>query len=227
MKASLRRIGAHDSPLLIVDDFSGKVAAIVEMAAALAPFPPPATGYYPGLRRVIEESDAAAWDYVQRAMRAAAPLIGGAFDAAGFGLVEASFSLVTQPANTLGAIQRMPHFDSTDPDYIAVLHYLGGTAGTGTAFYRQRSTGIERVDETNLATFVRTARAEGAASEGYVAGATGLFAEVAAVEARPDRLIIYQGALLHSGIIPPALPLSPDPRVGRLTANFFVRANRA
>ena len=72
MTPSLRRIGAHDSPLVIVDDVAADVGAVIDVAAAPAPFPPPAHGYYPGLRRVIEEDDGAAWDYVQATMRAAA-----------------------------------------------------------------------------------------------------------------------------------------------------------
>jgi hypothetical protein len=35
-------------------------------------------------------------------------------------------------------------------------------------------------------------------------------------------MIIYNGNLLHSGIIPPGMPLSADPRQGRLTANLFI-----
>jgi len=38
------------------------------------------------------------------------------------------------------------------------LHYLNVPNGSGTAFYRQRSTGIERVTEANAATFVETAQ---------------------------------------------------------------------
>ena len=38
--------------------------------------------------------------------------------------------------------------------------------------------------------------------------------------------MIYQGALLHSGIIPADMAFSDDPRRGRLTANFFVKAHR-
>jgi hypothetical protein len=36
-------------------------------------------------------------------------------------------------------------------------------------------------------------------------------------------MIIFQGSLLHSGLIPPDMPLTGDPRQGRLTANIFVR----
>ena len=54
---------------------------------------------------------------------------------------------------------------------------------------------------------------------------TNYFEQIGAVEAVADRLIIYQGSLLHSGIIPPDMPFSADPREGRLTANIFVRGH--
>jgi hypothetical protein len=37
---------------------------------------------------------------------------------------------------------------------------------------------------------------------------------------------MYQGGLLHSGIIPAGMSFGGDPRTGRLTANFFVKAKR-
>jgi hypothetical protein len=226
MTPALRRIGAHSSSLVVIDDFSGEADSIVDIASALAPFPGVRRIYYPGLRRVLGERDGAAWDYVMRTMRACAPFVGGGFDAEGFDLVEASFSIVTARPDTLGPAQRAPHFDSTDPDYIAVLHYLGGVAGSGTAFYRQRATGIERVDDANLGAFVAAARKESAELDGYTCGSNRFFEQVAAVEALPDRLIMYQGALLHSGVIPADMAFSADPRDGRLTANFFVTVKR-
>lgn len=226
MTPLLRRIGTHDSPLVVVDDVSGDVGGIIEMAAALAPFGRARGSHYPGLRRVIDPRDGAATAYVDRTLEACAPFVGGAFDADGFDLIEASFSIVTDPPAALSPAQRVPHFDSTDPDYLAILHYLGGTANTGTAFYRQRETGIERIDESNVGAYVGAARCAGAALSGYVSGSNAPFEQVAGVDAAPDRLIIYQGCLLHSGIIPPGLPLSADPRLGRLTANFFVKAYR-
>jgi hypothetical protein len=42
------------------------------------------------------------------------------------------------------------------------------------------------------------------------------------VEAVPDRMLIYHGSLLHSGVIPPGMLLTEDPREGRLTANLFL-----
>jgi len=212
---------------VVIDDFSGDAGILVAVAEKLAPYAN-AGNYYPGLRRVITEADEAANDYVERTCQDAAQFVAGAFDVDGFDLVEASFSMVTSSPAELHPPQRAPHFDSTDPKYLALLHYLRVPEGTGTAFYRQRSTRIERVTEVNLSTFVRTADADAAmlaADSGYISGSNEFFEQIAAIEAVPDRLIIYQGSLLHSGIIPAGMNFSPDPRIGRLTANFFLRGH--
>ena len=227
MTPELRRVGAGQSPVVVVDDFSERLPAIVDLAAAMAPFPRIAGNYYPGLRRMIEERDENAFAYASETLRTAAPFIGGAFDVDAFDLIEASFSMVTAPPATLVPAQRAPHFDSTDPDHIALLHYLSDTPGTGTAFYRQRATGIEMVDEANVSGFVAAAKRDAAARPAaYINETDAHFEQIGAVEGVPDRLVIYRGNLLHSGIIPPGMSMSDNPRTGRLTANLFVRARR-
>lgn len=224
MTPALHHVGARRSPVVVVDGFMGNWQAAVEAAAALAPFPP-AGNYYPGVRRMIAREDGAAHAYVDAMLEAAAPFIGGAFDVTGFDLLEASFSLVTADPATLEPQQRAPHFDSLDPDYLAVLHFLSDTPDTGTAFFRQRATGIELLDDYNVARFVETSRAEGA-EPGYIRGSNPSFEQIAAFDGIADRLLIYRGASLHSGIIPAGMPLSADPRLGRLTANIFVQGRR-
>lgn len=223
MRPELRRIGQAQSPVVVVDDFTGAVEDVVEMAAAMAPFPSAAGTYYPGVRRAITARDPA-WPYVERMLEAAAPFIGGAFDMDGFDLLEASFSMVTADPATLDIAQRAPHFDSTDPDYLAVLHYLSDTPGT--AFYRQSASGIELVDDGNVDTFIATARRVNAGLTGYTSGSNHHYEAIGHVEGARDRLAIYRGAMLHSGIIPPDAGFSADPREGRLTANIFIKGRR-
>ena len=225
MRPQLRRVGTGGHPVVVVDDATGNAGAVVEIAAALAPFPPAGT-HFPGLRRIVGPGDAAANGYVDALLERIAPLIAGAFDLDRFDLAEASFSLVTARAAALAPPQRMPHFDAVDPDYLAILHYLTPAPGSGTAFYRQRATGVERVDEGNRARFIAAARRDGGALTGYTNASNLLFEQTEAVEAAVDRLLIYQGAVLHSGIIPDSLVLSADPRRGRLTANIFVQGRR-
>lgn len=221
MKPSLHRFGEGQHPVVVVDDFTGNVAAIREIAAALAPFPANQGNYYPGLRRFIMPADTEAFAYAHGLLREAATFIGGGFDCDGFDWLEGSFSMVTTAPDRLTPPQRAPHFDSTDPGYLAVLHYLSDTPGT--AFYRQRLTGIEQVTRDNLTLFVESARAAAANAKGYIQGSDGFYEQIGMVEGKADRLVIYRGSMLHSGIIPPDAKLSADPREGRLTANLFGR----
>jgi len=223
MKPSLHRFGEGQHPVVVVDDFTGNVAAIREIAAALAPFPANRGNYYPGLRRFIMPADTEAFAYAHGLLREAATFIGGGFDCDGFDWLEGSFSMVTTAPDRLTPPQRAPHFDSTDPGYLAVLHYLSDTPGT--AFYRQRLTGIEQVTRDNATRFVENARAAAANAKGYIQGSDGFHEQIGMVEGKADRLVIYRGSMLHSGIIPPDADLSEDPRKGRLTANLFVQAN--
>lgn len=228
MTPRLQRVGTSQSAVVVIDDFSGDPEGVARIADAMAPFPAVDVNYYPGARRFITRADGDADAYVERTCRDAAQFIAGAFDVETFRLVEASFSIVSLAPDQLRPVQRSPHFDSPDPGYFALLHYLRVPPGSGTAFYRQRSTGIETVTEHNISTFIRTAEAIEpllARDSGYIHGSNEFYEQIGSVEALPDRLIIYQGCLLHSGIIPHGMRFSDDPREGRLTANIFVRGH--
>ncbi|MBW8881174.1 MAG: histone acetyltransferase, partial [Asticcacaulis sp.] len=59
---------------------------------------------------------------------------------------------------------------------------------------------------------------------GYHDGDRNGFIEIARVEGRFNRALIYPGNLLHSGLLPEGFNYSPNPRLGRLTGNIFIRA---
>lgn len=225
MKPQLLRVGDSQSPVVIIDEFTGAVEHVASIAEALAPFPPSRGHQYPGVRRMIGEGDQEAHAYVLNACESVAPFIGGAFGVDGFDLSEASFSVVTTRPDQLQPAQRVPHFDSSEENLIAVLHYLRVPAESGTAFYRHRSTGIERITAHNRERFIAAAEGELAAlgkPSDYMQGSDEVFEQIGRVEAIPDRLIMYHGSLLHSGIIPRGMTFSADPRQGRLTANIFI-----
>jgi hypothetical protein len=227
VKPELLRVGNSQSPIVVIDEFSGSLERILEIASGLVPYPAH-SNYYPGVRRVITRADEAANDYVEDICQRAAQFIGGGFDIQRFDLLEASFSIVTKQPGELTVPQRAPHFDTTDQMHLALLHYLRVPEDSGTAFYRQRTTQIERVTDANVDRFVACAKADGSRlspGSGYIHGSDDFFELIRMVEAVPDRLIIYQGSLLHSGVIPPGMTLSADPTQGRLTANLFVRGH--
>ena len=224
MTPQLIRVGQGKLPVVIVDNLAFDPAELVGLAKAMAPFPKDTQSYYPGLRRPITREDGAAFGYVEALLEAVASVIGGGFDVDGFELVDASFSMVTTSPDRLSAAQRAPHFDSVDAHYLAVLHYLSGVEESGTAFYRQRATGIEAIDATNIDRFIAFAKRESAQLFGYTTGTNAFFEMIGSVEAQPGRLVIYPGNLLHSGLIVGGEALSDDPATGRLTTNIFVQA---
>ena len=63
---------------------------------------------------------------------------------------------------------------------------------------------------------------------GYMVGSNAYFTCTATIPARWNRLIFYDGSLLHSGDILAPERLSADPSQGRLTLNgFFVSKRKA
>lgn len=222
--ARLDRLGQSGSPVVTLDRLPCAWPALIDAAVELGPFPPAQVVRYPGLRRLFSENDASAWYLTRNLLQAAAPYIAGAFDCSGFMLVEANFSLVTTAPQMLLPMQRHPHFDSTDPRFIALIAYLFAAGeGDGTAFYRHRSTGIEELEPGNVDRLVAAVRAEAAGRAGYFAPGDPGFDCIGTIFAHFGRVGIWPGRLLHSGLIPAEHNFSPDPRAGRLTLNLFLR----
>ena len=225
MKSQLLLVGESRSPVVVIDDFTGSVDEIVAVAGDLGPFVAPEGTSYPGVRRFITKTDESAYAYVMNACRTAAPLVGQAFGVRGFDLREANFSMMTVQPGNLQPIQKAPHFDDVHQNIFALLHYLRVPAGTGTAFFRHRATNIERVTTTNgmrlyAATLAETATLP--ADAGYIHGSNQFYEQIAAVEAAPDRAIIYNSTLLHSAIVPPTMSFGSSPEQVRLTGNIFL-----
>lgn len=134
------------------------------------------------------------------------------------------FSLTTLQPDELGPMQRTPHFDASTPHHVAVLLYLFKGDEGGTAFYRHRATGLQQVTPQNREDFLDAYYAEldtQAPPPGYVYASDDRFELLGTVPARFNRLVVYHGSLLHSGVIDPQKSLDSDPRTGRLTVNSF------
>lgn len=216
---ALGHFGEERQPLLTVDSALADPNAVVAIAArhAFAPIGP----YYPGIRAAVSEAIA---------MPLIAPLTPLLVDA--FGLdrsprfSECFLSIVTRAPDNLAPIQRLPHFDGVEPARLAVLLYLDGAERGGTAFYRQRATGFESVDEARFEAY-RTALDRGVAREGippagYIAGDTALFAQIHAAAGAWNSMVVYRGNTLHCAHLAPGFAPDASPRTGRLTLNLFL-----
>lgn len=218
---TIGRIGHEGEPIVVIDDFSSNPAALVEQAAAkaFAPLGP----HYPGIRAPLGAQ------YLSERMGLLQKLLSDVFGLQdGANLLECNFSLVTTPPDALAPLQRLPHFDAADPGRIAVLHYLCGPEDGGTAFYRHRASGFETVSPSRMDDYSSLLEDEmerrGPPEADYLRGDTALFEQTYRVEAAFNRLVIYRGWTLHTGLIPAGHPLPADPRTGRLTVNTFLQA---
>lgn len=213
-----RRIGNEQQPIAIVDGFHPDPEALREAARA-ASFGA-ARRHYPGIRAELPA------DYFAQVRPALTAVLSEVFGAPRkIDLLDASFSIVTAPPDTLTVEQRLPHIDAVAPGRIALVQYLSRDDGDGTAFFRHRATGYETIDQARAADYLARLDADLRGKlppAAYVNGDTPLFAEIGRVEARYNRAILYRSAQLHSGAISPDARLDANPMTGRLTVTAFL-----
>ena len=221
-QVSIRRLGREGEPLVVIDRFSGQVERL--LAAGHAADYRPGGASYPGIRAWAEP---AYLDVRRDLMFAVMRQVFGF--TRGLRCEVSTFSLVTVPEADLEPLQRIPHHDDTSHEIVAVMHYLQGPQSGGTAFYRHRRTGFETItDQRRLAynaAVVEDVQEFGPPPASYYHGDSERYEMIEEVEAVPDRLILYRGRLLHSGVIPDPSALSTDPANGRLTINMFLRGS--
>lgn len=221
LTSRLDRVGQEGSPVIVVDNFLADPQALVDEAAAMAPFAPAQQTFYPGVRAPVPLPFVqAAQAFLDRDLRAVFGL-GDQVMTSGAWV----YSLVTTPPGELTPRQRLPHIDSTNPANLALLLYLCGEEQGGTSLYRHRATGYESITEDRFdryeAKLKRDMAAGSAGAAAYVCGDTDHFERITRYGAAFNRLLVYRGNALHSADIAPDFAFDPDPRRGRLTLNLF------
>jgi uncharacterized protein DUF6445 len=220
-KAATVLIGAERQPVVVVDNFLSSPQLLIDYAVAHCAFDAVSDAFYPGSRARAP----AIYCYALRAFLAS--IIGEAF-----GLQDSRvtgelshFSLVITPPQELQTVQRMPHYDNTDPNQLALLHYLCAPEHGGTSFYRHRRTRFEYIDEARVSAYRHAVSADlaalGTRPAKYICGDDPLFERTAAFDAAFNRVLIYRSINLHSADIGSAFKFDANPRSGRLTANTF------
>jgi hypothetical protein len=212
-------IGDEKEPIIIIDNYSGQVDYLLSQAIA-AHYSDPGISY-PGVRANT------ASNYLlvrQKLLSNAIQQTFGFND--GISSASCSFSIVTTLPEMLSPAQRIPHYDDTSPDLLAALHYLKSDATGGTAFYKHRRTGFETITPERAKTYSEALREDdreyGPPEPGYIYGNNKRYKMTAEIPAKPDRLVIYRGRTLHSGVIPETFALTDDPLLGRVTMNTFL-----
>ncbi|HEY2394806.1 MAG TPA: DUF6445 family protein [Rudaea sp.] len=155
------------------------------------------------------------------------------FDARRVLRMHSRLALVTLPPEELQPWQCICHADhlETDPRLsiqASVLYLFKDALLGGTSFYDPLLSPREIAQMFHDAGTMPPAdftRRHGIAP-GYLCDSNRYFRRVGGVDAKWNRLIFYDGAMLHSGDIRAPHRLSADPRRGRLTLNAFFTSRR-
>jgi uncharacterized protein DUF6445 len=141
------------------------------------------------------------------------------------------FSVVTTASRDLLPIQRIPHYDSTDPKLLAAVIYLCDSRFSGTSFYRHRRTGYEEITEVNRENYQialdHDMRVHGAPPREYMNGDTLLFETIFSNELKFNSAIVYPGRILHAGNIEKRFDTPKDKSGWRLTVTSLLQTGQA
>ena len=217
------RVGAEQTPVIIIDDFAANVSELINHACQEVRFELDKVSAYPGVRGPLAKS------HVIATLKPLLPLLHDVYSIPMNRRVKPRnyvYSLVSIPENELRPLQRVPHADSNAPYYLAITHYLSESDHGGTGIFRHIPTGFENITEDRLHEYVRSAdafaEAQGGPPEGYITTSDEQYELFEVIDYKPNRIIMYPGSLLHSGLIKPKTDISSDPGTGRLTTNIFV-----
>ena len=222
-RPDIRIVGDEKTPVVVIDEPIISTDELVHYASQHAKFSSDGGFAYPGIRADLPA------EYAKVLVPELVALISHMYNTPRsyeHHLIHQLFSLITQKPEDLGPLQRVPHFDNHSPYYFATVHYLNPGNYAGTGIFRHRPTRYERIPEERYPSYVQAAeshiKAHGLPAEKYINASDEHFELIAELEYRPNRLIIYPGNLLHSGLIQPDRDISEDPANGRLTANLFL-----
>lgn len=224
-KAQGYRVGLEKTPIFVVDDVLTDVSAAIQNGINADFGSTLVDGtYYPGVRAHVDQ------DYGMAILRYCAQVFYRFFQVPNNLTLyprNGCFSLLTQPPEQLNPLSCMPHFDNNETFSFAILHYLNSGDFGGTSFYRHKPTQFENVTQGRRQAYLQAAQQHlnefGAPPQRYMTDEDAHFERIYTVDYKPNRLVIYPATLLHSAHISnPRRDVDPDPKTGRLTANFFV-----
>ncbi|GAC15305.1 DUF6445 family protein [Aliiglaciecola lipolytica] len=216
-------IGIEKTPVLIVDNILINYSELIDTAVNTTNFRIINSSMYPGVRAILPK------DYVLQILRALAEPINKIYaipKSKQLRPLGAYYSLVSIPASNLHPLQMKPHFDSDEPWYFAMIHYLNPNPHGGTGFFRHKPTGYECITKDRKNNYIELIKGSTTNNSeenvGYVNQTNSEYELIHSVDYNPNRLVFYPGNILHSGLINDEIDISDSPQSGRLTANMFI-----
>jgi|SaaInl5LU_22_DNA_1037371.scaffolds.fasta_scaffold00401_10 hypothetical protein len=221
-KPYLRYVGQEKTPIFILDNFLQNLSQSMLQNLEQLVFEPSNT-FYPGIQAKLPDK------YILTVANAIVPLLYKIYEIPidyKVTFFDSYYSLITSEPRSLSIEQQIPHFDGTDKYRFALLHYLSEKSHGGTAFYRHVNSDFERINEFREVEFLRLVshyyKNNPPKEQRYINDNNTQFTKIGEIPFVQNRLAIYPGNLLHSGLINPSTDIQESPASGRLTANIFL-----
>ncbi|WP_105171541.1 DUF6445 family protein [Pseudoalteromonas sp. T1lg24] len=213
-------ISGSEHKIIIIDNAFNDLDKIINYANNTAYFQPPGKDgtLYPGSR---DEMPAPYYE-------AFTTLLGCVFPSSiKHQIARCWLSKITVKPDQLSPMQTMPHYDSLLNEDMAAVHYLSGNELGGTNFYRYReceNITLSQSDEPLIINMLKQHQAS--KSTGYIEQSNEVFEKVHSVEAKPNRIVIYSGNILHSPSVTKYVDFDKKSPNSRTSINsFFKRLN--
>jgi hypothetical protein len=221
------RVGQCPIAVTVADDVLLRPQQLAEFGLDLT-FVEDDSNLYPGVRaRVPAEFSRPFHAWLTRTLRGTGVLEESSciHDDASF------FSIVNKRRVDLLPLQRIPHYDSSDPTVFAAVIYLFDRADSGTSFYRHRTTGYEKIGTDNAGNYRialnRNMKSLGPPAREYTNGSNALFERTHSVDSAFNRIVIYSGNVLHAADIDGSLFNGNDNGRWRLTISSLIHSTAA
>ncbi len=220
---SFRRFGIEEQPILIIDDLMSNPQELVEFAIN-ADWQAPQSGLYPGIiaeppkQYLIEIATKLKPDFC----RAFNFPSSKSLSATGF------FALTTKGLEDFGPWQRIPHFDQSDMDSLAMVHYLNPSQIGGTGFFMHTPSGYESINPRRQTSYNQEVQewldANPTALIDFAGKNTPNYELIFEVPFAFNRAVIYPSYVLHCALYN-SKSQDDNPLSGRLTLNSFWAPN--
>lgn len=211
--------------VIIIDDFLHNLDPVYQFASEIAYFQPFGSDgtLYPGKRDEMPAPYYRALEHLIDELLKQGVITSGENN---LYLHRCKLSLVTQNADELNTLQRMPHIDSTDDSTFAAVHYLSPKEWGGTGIYKYLPENIIKVtadNQNSVHKMIADTEKHSSTHQGYLNETTALFEKVVDIEAKINRLVIYKSNLLHSAALFNNKTYSNDLSNSRLSISSFFR----
>ncbi|XQW86494.1 DUF6445 family protein [Thalassotalea piscium] len=220
---TVESIGQDKTPIIVIDDYVENLEQLVNNVCDRSEFKPDEVTKYPGIRSPIPKGLVV--EYLKPLMEILYKVYHFSDDLQPTP-IDNYFSLLTTQPNELSAMQTWPHFDTPNPNLIAIIHYLNQAEHGGTAFFKHNKSGLDRIDDKKKDYYFKYAydyfQSKKTKVFSYCDERHSEFTCYKRIAYKPNRLIIFPGQLLHSTLVDVERDINADPTKGRLTANMFV-----